>query len=153
SLELTDFDYGVYPQKKRLVIGAYDGAAIVAGQDLVFGTVTGEKPSLLRRLLELYPDADILVVELHSVVNYFAYAYYRRGELLRAYAGSADNGILVETGDLQPEEQIYFTHSELRDGMRYFEFHGETYSADQIGEELAFAMARKFLGVQLDEFD
>ena len=151
SLRLTDFDYGVYPESGRFVIGAYNGAAIVAGQDLVFGMVIGEKGDVLRQLLELFPAAEILVIELHSAVNYFGYAYYRGQELQRAYAGSAEDGVLVERGELQPEEQDYFAHSEVRDGMRYFDLDGETWTVDQIGEILVFAMASKFLGKPLNQ--
>ena len=97
-LGLTDFDAGIYPEDGHLVIGVYDGAAIVASQDLIFGAVTGENDRVLQRLLKLFPAAELLVIELLSVVNYFAYAYYRQGVLQRAYAGSAEDGVLVETG-------------------------------------------------------
>ena len=154
SLELTDFDYGMYPKEGRLVIGAYPGAAIVASQDLVFGTVTGENTSLLNGLLKVFPAAEILVLELHSVVNYFAYACYQQDKLLRAYAGSADDGILIESGEMQPEEQALFDRSMVRDGVRYFKFAGdnEEYTLDQVGEEIVFALATRILGEPLDEF-
>jgi hypothetical protein len=153
SLGLTDFDSGIYPKDGHLVIGAYAGAAIVASQDLVFGTVTGENTHVLRRLLELFPAAELLVMELHSVVNYWAYAYYRHGELQRAYGGSADDGVLVELGELQSEERDYFAHSVVQDGIRTFELDGETWTADQMGESLTFSMAIRFLGNSLDEVD
>ena len=152
SLGLTDFDSGVYPERGRLVIGAYDGAAIVAEQDLVFGTVTGATGLILARLLELFPAAGLLVLELHSVVNYFAYASYRQGQLERAFAGSADDGVLVEMGEVQPEERDYFARSVVRDGARSFELDGATWTVDQVGESLAFAMASRFLGEPLDAF-
>ncbi len=152
SLGLTDFDYGMYPKSGRLVIGAYPGAVIVGHQDWVFGTVTDPTRPLLRNLLKSFPTAELLVMELHSVVNYFGYAYYRDGELKRAYAGSADDGIYIEAGELQPDEQAYFAQSLTRDGQRYFDLQGSIYTADQIGEELVFAMAGKFLGAPLDQF-
>jgi hypothetical protein len=152
SLELTDFDYGMFPNPGRLVVGAYDGAAIVAGQDLIYRTVTGENARVLHRLLEIFPAANLLVIELHSVVNYFAYAYYCRGQLQRAFAGSADDGVLVETGELQPEEQDYFAHSGERDGVRTFDLDGETWTVDQVGDGLVFEMAGRFLGESMYEF-
>jgi hypothetical protein len=152
SLGLTDFDSGVYPEPGRLVIGAYDGAAIVAERDLVVGTVTGETGTILARLLGLFPAAELLVLELHSVVNYFAYASYRQGRLQRAFAGSADDGVLVEMGQVQPEERDYFARSAVREGVRVFELDGATWTVDQVGESLAFAMASRFLGEPLDEF-
>lgn len=152
SVGLTDFDYGVYPERGRLVIGAYDGAAIVAERDLVHGTVTGETGLILARLLELFPAAELLVLELHSVVNYFGYASYRHGQLQRAYAGSADDGVLVEIGQVQPEERDYFARSVVRDGIRSFELEGATWTVDQVGEDLTFAMASRLLGEPLDEF-
>lgn len=151
SLGLTDFDSGIYPKDGHLVIGVYGGAAIVASQDLIFGAVTGENTRVLHRLLELFPAAELLVMELHSVVNYWAYAFYRRGALQRAYAGSADDGVLVETGELQPEEHGYFARSVVRDGVRSFELNGETWTADQMGESLTLSIASRFLGESLDE--
>jgi hypothetical protein len=152
SLGLTTFDYGMYPDRGHLVIGAYDGAAIVADQDRIFGAVTGANGRVLQRVLQRFPAAELLVIELHSVVNSFAYASYRHGELQRAYAGSADDGVLVETGELQPEEHDYFTHSAVRDGVRSFELDGETWTVDQVGDGLAFRMASRFLGQSMDEF-
>ena len=154
SLGLTDFDYGMYPAEGRLVIGAYPGTAIVASQDLVFGTVTGEKTALLNKLLESFPTAELLVLELHSVSNYFAYACYDQGKLLRAYAGSADDGILIEVGELQPEEEALFVRSTMRNGVLYFTFadDNEEYTIDQIGEEIVFSLAARFFDAPLDEF-
>jgi uncharacterized protein DUF6928 len=152
-LGLTVFNAGIYPEDGHLVIGAYDGAAIVASQDLIFGAATGENTRVLRRLLDLFPAAELLVMELHSVVNYWAYAYYRAGELQRAYAGSADDGVLVETGEVQPEERDYFVHSVVQHGVRTFTRHGETWTADQMGESLTLSMAGRFVGESLDEAD
>jgi hypothetical protein len=102
SQGLTDFDSGIFPENGLLVIGAYDGAAIIASKDLIIGAVTGENAQVLYRLLELFPAAELLIIELHSVINYFAYAYYRQGALQRAYAGSTVDGVLVETGTVNP---------------------------------------------------
>lgn len=153
SLGLTNFDSGIYPKDGRLVIGAFDGAAIVASQNLIFGAVTGENERVLRGLLALFPAAELLVMELHSGVNYWAYAYYRFGELQRAYAGSTEDGVLVETGELQPEERDYFVHSVVQNGIRTFTRGGETWTADQIGESLTLNMAARFVGTSLDEAD
>ncbi len=152
SIGLTSFDPGLYPADGHLVIGAYNGAAIVASQDLIFGTVTGENDQALQRLQALFPAAEILVIELLSVVNYFAYAYYRQGVLQRAYAGNAEDGVLVETGEIQPEERDYFARSTVRDGVRFVELDDETWTVDQVGDSLTFRMASRFLGVPLDEF-
>jgi hypothetical protein len=149
SLGLTVFDSGIYPEDGHLAIGAYDGAAMVASQDLIFGAVTGKNERVLHQLLHLFPGAELLVMELHSVVNYWAYAYYRQGALQRAYAGSADDGVLVETGEVQPLEDNYFAHSVVRDGVRPFELDGKTWTADQTGELLTLSMASRFLGNSL----
>jgi hypothetical protein len=153
SLGLTDFDSGIYPKDGSLVIGAYAGAALVASQELIFGAVTGENTRVMQRLLELFPAAELLVMELHSVVNYWAYAYYRSGELQRAYAGSAEDGVLVETGEVQPEERDYFAHSVVQNGIRTFTSEGETWTTDQMGESLTLSMAGRFVGQSLEEAD
>lgn len=153
SIGLRTFETDICPKPGVLGIGAYDGAAILGSQELVSGAVTGENIRFLSVVLGLFPDAEVLVLELYSAVNYFGYAYYSRGSLRRAYAGDADHGIFIETGTPQPEEQPFFAHSMVRDGVRTFELDGETWTVDQIGENLAFAMAGRFLGKPLDQFN
>jgi hypothetical protein len=61
--------------------------------------------------------------------------------------------VLVETGQVQPEERDYFVHSVVPQGVRTFTRHGATWTADQRGESLTLSMAGRFVGESLDEAD
>jgi hypothetical protein len=72
SRGMTTFDEGIYPA--RLVIGAYDGAAVVGHPKVGdFCLESGADP-LTARILAAFPQAAVLRVGLHSVVNLWSYA-------------------------------------------------------------------------------
>ena len=50
------------------------------------------------RIMIVFPQAAVLRVGLHSVVNLWSYAYFERGKLLRAYGGAADDGVVLVAG-------------------------------------------------------
>jgi hypothetical protein len=144
----------VYPEEKTFIIGAYDQAVFLADRDLIFNCFEDRKQELFQRALSLYPSGKLLMVVLHSVVNYFGYAYYENGELLREFSGGADQGVISDVGELQPEERPAFENSEIKDGERVFydQVHGriEEFSVDCYGEELTFQMMSKFFGHPFD---
>jgi hypothetical protein len=148
-------EYGLYPD--RLTIGAYECAAIVGDPELGHVYSSVDRYPLVLRLLETFPSAAVLSITLHSVVNLFGYYYFERGRLLRAYAGSADEGVMVDQGDLQPEEKPFFARSKVRDGERFFlaDINGQEneFDAPSFGESLVFEMTAKFFGCTLDRFD
>jgi hypothetical protein len=83
SRGMTTFDYGIYPD--HLVVGAYDGAAVIGTPDLINSSEPIGRNPLILRVLTTFPKAAVLSVCLHSVVNLFNYAYFEEGRLLRAY--------------------------------------------------------------------
>lgn len=149
----TTFDEGIYPE--RLVVGAYDGAAVI-GHPRVGGTCldSGADP-LTARVLAAFPQAAVLRVGLHSVVNLWGYAYFEAGRLRRAYGGCADEGVMLEEGDLLPEEQPHFERSVVRDGERFFhaeiDKRTEEFDAPAFGEELVFEVMGRFFGCRPDQ--
>ena len=102
-----------------------------------------------------FPQAAVLRVGLHSVVNLWSYAYFERGRLVRAYGGCADEGVMLDEGDLLPEERPHFERSVVRDGERFFyaEIDGRTeeFDASAYGEELAFEVMGRFFGCRPDQ--
>lgn len=94
---------------------------------------------MLAKLLKVFPSASLLVVELASATNHFAYAYFARGSFLRALAGDAERGVVVNRGTPQPEEVSILATLSNKD-------------LAQKGETLAFAMTQKFFGAPLDRF-
>lgn len=151
SRGMTTFEEGIYPD--HLVVGAYDGAAVI-GHPKIINACSSPGDPLMRRVLRRFPKAAVLRVSLHSVVNLWHYAYYEGGELLRAYGGSADEGVVVELGEWLLEERPHFERSVVRDGQRFFcaEINGrqEEFDASAYGETLAFELMGRFFGCRPD---
>ncbi|HET6250198.1 MAG TPA: hypothetical protein VFE47_21080, partial [Tepidisphaeraceae bacterium] len=78
----------------------------------------------------------VLAILLESTTDMFGYAYFENGQLLRARAGSADDGVFFETGVALPIERKLKTYDETMDG-----------------EELVMELCRPFLGCRIDEYD
>jgi uncharacterized protein DUF6928 len=152
SKGMTTFDVGIYPDS--LVIGAYEGAAIIGHPYIVKSCLEPKADPMTARILTVFPQAAVLRVGLHSVVNLWSYAYFERGRMLRAYGGSADDGVVLDEGDLLAEEQPYFERSVVRNGQRFFykEIHGqiEEFNASAFGESLVLEVMSRFIGCRVD---
>jgi hypothetical protein len=152
SRGMTTFEEGIYP--KTLVIGAYEGAAIIGHPNVANACLEPRADPLTARILSVFPQAAVLRVGLHSVVNLWSYAYFERGRLLRAFGGSADDGVALDQGDLLAEEQPHFERSAVCDGQRFFykEIHGqiEEFRASAFGESLVFEVMSRFIGCRVD---
>jgi acyl carrier protein len=153
SRGMTTFDEGIYPD--RLVVGAYDGAAVIGDPQIIGAGFSPAADPLLGRVRALFPKAAILRVGLHSVVNLWSYAYFEGGKLLRAYGGAAEEGVVVDEGEWLPEERPHFERSVVRDGRRYFyaDIGGEQeeFSASAYGETLAFEVVGRYFGCPPDQ--
>ena len=153
---LTYLSNGIQPDYRWFCVGGYEGGAIVAEIDELYGFVNKPDESLLRCWSRCFPESLVLVVELGSVTNYFAYGLYRGTQCLRALSGDSDHPLTLEKGDLQAQEEKFYANSEIRDGERVFKVGSNgvvrKYRFPEIGEALAFAMAARFFGQPLDEF-
>jgi hypothetical protein len=153
SRGMTSFDEGIYPD--HLVVGAYDGAAVIGAPNLIESFVLPSHGPLIPRILKTFPRAAILSVSLQSVVNLFGYAYFEESTLVRAYGGAADCGVVVDVGEWLPEERPHFERSVVREGKRFFysEIDGcvEEFSTDAYGETLVFEVMARFFGCILDQ--
>jgi hypothetical protein len=136
---LSNFDAGLGPKAGWFCIGAYPGAALLAGVPALIGCVEHEENQILAKLLQEFPRASLLALELASATNYFAYAYFSKGLLLRALAGDAERGVVVNTGTPQPEEAPVLATISSADFRHK-------------GESLGFAMSQQFFGCPLDRF-
>ncbi len=146
----TSFDGALYPRNGRIGIGAYDGAAVVTDAALFDTGATGGP--LAERIVELYPRGRVLVVRLAGAVNLWSYAYFERGSLLRLYGGDADHGVQVDEGPMLAEERPFYAASVVQRGRRSFLVDGAEYTADQVGESMTCAVAKRLLGQPLEEF-
>ena len=149
----TTFDLGI--SVELMVIGAYEGAAIIGHPDIVNACLEPRADPMTARILTVFPQAAVLRVGLASVVNLWSYSYFEQGRLVRAYGGSADDGVVMDEGELLAEEHPHFERSVVRDGQRFFyaEIGGKTeeFAASAFGEELVFEVMRRFLGGRPDQ--
>lgn len=151
----------LYPPDNKFEIGAYDGGIIIADKKLYGVVETADSNPIVNQLIHKYGQSTIMMLELHSVVGYVAYAMYEHQHLVRKFSG-ADGEISLDVGDPLPEEQSLFKTSRVRedaDGKRTRLFQvthddGETEEYDQleIAETLAFAACSRFFGCPLDMF-
>jgi len=93
------------PPDNELCIGCFSGVSIVAAKE--FGI---EHPSKLpNRFLEAGGSGTVTVHAMHSVVDWFAYAQWVNGKLIRSLSLSPDSGILEDLGQRFAFEEPYWS--------------------------------------------
>ena len=66
-------------------------------------------PSALdQRFIEAAGEADVYLHTMHSVVDFFAYALWRKGNLVRSLSVAPDDGIIEDFGERQDFEAPYW---------------------------------------------
>jgi len=82
------------PPDDELHIGCFPGVSVIAAKE--FGV---DYPSTLEPRFLKGPDADSVYLHaMHSVVDWFAFAVWREGKLIRSLSLSPDSGILEDIG-------------------------------------------------------
>ena len=136
----SQFDTGLEPPSGMFCVGAYDGASLLSGHPDLYGLVQDLEKPFVELCLSVFPNAQVLFWELDETTGLVAYALYDRKNRQRAFAYDPDEGIVVNEGDLQPEEKTVLGNS----------------SAEQISEEAAepllFALTSRFLGSPFNKF-
>jgi hypothetical protein len=92
------------PPDAELAIGCFPGVEVVAAKE--FG---GDYPSKLDpRFLARAAGRTVTVHAMHSVVDWFAFAVWRDGTLVRALSASPDHGVIEDIGPRLPFEEPYW---------------------------------------------
>jgi len=92
------------PPGNELVVGCYPNLSIVAARE--FGI---DYPSKLRTaFVEPALGHTIYLHAMHSVVDWFAYAIWKNGQLQRSLSLSPDSGVLEDIGVRLPVEEPYW---------------------------------------------
>lgn len=93
------------PPDDEIHVGQFPGVAVVAAKE--FGI---DHPSKLpERFLEFAPFPNVYLHAMHSVVDWFAFAQWEGGKLVRSLSLSPDNGIIEDFGDRLSFEEPYWS--------------------------------------------
>jgi hypothetical protein len=93
------------PPDDELCIGCFPGISVVAAKE--FGIDYPSK--LLPRFITAGANATISLHAMHSVVDWFAYAQWTNGNLIRSLSLSPDSGILEDIGPRLSFEEPYWS--------------------------------------------
>jgi hypothetical protein len=155
----TTLDDCIYPNDKSINIGHYNGNIIIS-DDYQITTNSLERADELdlteeeKKLVELFPDSEIINVACHSAVNYHGYSVINNGIKERLKVISSDTP-KIEFGERTEEENKIYSNSYQKDGQNYWkdEDDDEDFSEDQLMEDFTFGIAKRRLGVLLDHSD
>jgi hypothetical protein len=92
------------PPDDEICIGCFPGVSIVAAKE--FGIDYPSKTPA--SFIEAGGRGTVTVHAMHSVVDWFAFAQWRNGRLVRALSVSPDSGILEDIGAKLPFEEPYW---------------------------------------------
>lgn len=92
------------PPDNELAVGCFPGVSVVAAKE--FGI---DRPSTLpRRYIEAGGRGTVTLHAMHSAVDWFAFACWSDGKLVRSLSVSPDTGIVEDIGAKLPFEQPYW---------------------------------------------
>lgn len=92
------------PADDEVFVGHYGTVAVVAAAE--FGV---DYPSQLsREYVDGMPHSTVVLHAMHSAVDWFAYAVWEKGELVRALSLSPDSGIIEDIGARYSFEEPYW---------------------------------------------
>lgn len=92
------------PPDDELCVGSFPGVSIVAARE--FGI---DRPSeLTERFISEGGNGTITLHAMHSVVDWFAFAQWSKGKLMRSLSLSPDNGVMEDIGSRLPFEEPFW---------------------------------------------
>jgi hypothetical protein len=93
------------PPGNELCIGCFPGISVIAAKE--FGI---DYPSRLpERFIIAAGKGTVTLHVMHSMVDWFAYAQWTNGKLLRSLSLSPDTGIIEDIGPRRPFEEPYWS--------------------------------------------
>ena len=93
------------PPDDEICIGCFPGVSVVAAKE--FGI---DYPSrLASSFLEAGGEGTITLHAMHSVVDWFAFAHWRQGTLVRSLSLSPDHGVVEDIGERMAFEEPYWS--------------------------------------------
>jgi len=134
------------PPDDEIHIGCFPGLSIAAAKE--FGI---DRPSRLPpQFLKGAESKTVYLHAMHSVVDWFAFAVWRAGELERSLSLAPDNGILEDIGQKLPFELPYWSGQHPAIDPRDAGEGDPPYPFPFHPLELGEAALREFFGYQLE---
>jgi hypothetical protein len=132
------------PPNSELRIGCFPGVSVVAAKE--FG---GDYPSRLpAAFIDAGRDGTIHLHAMHSVVDWFAYAVWKNGQLQRSLSVSPDSGVREDIGEKAAFELPFWTG-----GNEVPAEEGEEYPLPFHPLDMGEAALLEFFGYQLEGAD
>ena len=92
------------PGDQEICVGCFPGVAIVAAKEFAI-----DRPSTLpKRYLAAGGEGTVTLHAMHSVVDWFAFAQWKNGRLVRSLSLSPDSGIIEDFGARLPFERAFW---------------------------------------------
>lgn len=110
--------------------------------------IQGATPALEGRLLKVAQGRPVLALHLDSVFNAYGWASWAGGTRVRTRLGQHPEVILDSGQPLRTEAEFFASYRQR--GNRYLDAAGESWSHDQLGEEVVFALFQAALGWRSD---
>jgi len=93
-----------HPPDPMMFIGCFPGVSVIAASEFAI-----DRPSQLPgRFLDMAGKRQVTLHAMHSVVDWFAYAVWEDGRLIRSLSLSPDSGIVEDIGEPLPFEAPYW---------------------------------------------
>lgn len=139
-------------------IGSYKNNTIIIDSDLTEPAF--DSPNLSeseKKLINLFPNAEIFYSILISSMNFYAYSIIKNGQKIRVKSGSSDSGVTLDVGEPLREEMEILAKSKVLDGQRRVYWRKdndqEFYEEDQVGENFVFNMFERYTGKKFNMDD
>ncbi|MDJ0916128.1 MAG: hypothetical protein QNJ05_00090 [Woeseiaceae bacterium] len=132
------------PTDKELCIGCFPDVTVIAARE--FGI---DNPSRIpERFLEAAGNRLVTVHAMHSVVDWFAYAHWQNGSLVRSLSVAPDSGVVEDIGERMAFEVPYWSGAHaIEEEDEDFEY-PLPFHPLELGEEAL----KYFFGYQLEGF-
>lgn len=133
------------PPDNELHIGCFPGVSVIAAKEFAI-----DYPSKLpQRFIAAGGRGTISLHAMHSVVDWFAYAQWTNGTLLRSLSLSPDSGIMEDIGQRLPFEEPYWSGAHPSGGS---DEDKDTYPYPFHPLDIGEAALRDLFGYQLEGY-
>lgn len=137
---------------EHLYIGIYKNLRIVTEANYPYEYLN-DKPSFTEKLSSAFSkgNRELYVFGLNSTVNLWGYSKIIDNKRIRTKFGTHDEGVMHEEGEPLKSEIELIQNSKIIDGKRVYDFNGNKYNEDQIGEEFVFRIIEEITGDRIDK--